>query len=62
MVVIDVFLFHIYSLLYIAIKTSNGTAASPFLNNILTGMENANVGFLGTGIYAFLALYLLWCT
>ena len=49
-------------LLYIAIKTSNGTAASPFLNNILTGMENANVGFLGTGIYAFLALYLLWCT
>jgi len=29
---------------------------------MLIGLENGGAGFIATGLFAFLGLYLLWCT
>eukprot|EP00357_Protocruzia_adherens_P006001 CAMPEP_0115005264 /NCGR_PEP_ID=MMETSP0216-20121206/19751_1 /TAXON_ID=223996 /ORGANISM="Protocruzia adherens, Strain Boccale" /LENGTH=499 /DNA_ID=CAMNT_0002371523 /DNA_START=100 /DNA_END=1599 /DNA_ORIENTATION=+ len=41
---------------------SNGAPAYPFLNNMLIGLDNANLSMLATTLFGFFALYLLWCT
>ena len=43
-------------------KNSKGFPVSPFLNTVLTGLENGNAGFIATTIFGCLSLYLLWCT
>lgn len=50
----------IHILISIVIK-SNGDPLHPFLNNFLIGL-NDGAGFMATGVFAFLSLYLLWCT
>lgn len=40
----------------------NGYPAHSFLNKLLLGLEHGNAGFVGTAVFAFLSLYLLWCT
>ena len=40
----------------------DGFPAHPFFNNLLTGLEEGNAAFLSTAVFAFLALYLLWCS
>jgi len=36
--------------------------AHPFLNKMLSDLLEESAGFIATSIYAFLGLYLLWCT
>ena len=31
------------------------------LNEMFIGLENGNAGFVSTGIFAYLCLYMLWC-
>jgi LMBR1 domain-containing protein 1 len=45
-------------LLYILINT-NGVSATPFLNDILTGLETPGTSFLATIIYCTLTMYLM---
>jgi hypothetical protein len=33
----------------------------PFMNEMLIGLDNSNAGFLSTGIFAYLCLYMIWC-
>jgi len=53
-------LWWIHILLFVVIK-SDGNPVHPFLNDLLIGLEKA-AGFLATSVFAFLSLYLLWCT
>jgi len=39
-----------------------GKPVYPFLNNLLTGLVEANVAFLATAFFAMFCLYLLWAT
>ncbi len=48
-------------MIYIAIRTG-GIPSHPFLNNLLTGLEENNAAFLSTFFFAFFCLYLLFCT
>ncbi len=47
--------------MYIAIKRSGIFPGYPFLNKLLTGLEEANAGFIATFVFAGLCLYLLFC-
>jgi LMBR1 domain-containing protein 1 len=38
-----------------------GRPLVPFLNEMLIGLDNGNAGFLATGIFFYLCLYLVWC-
>lgn len=38
-----------------------GRPLIPFMNELLIGLSNRNAGFLATGIFAYLCLYMLWC-
>lgn len=51
----------LFSLLYFII-IPNGKPIYPFLNNLLTALENNNVGFVATAFFALFCLYLLWAT
>jgi len=33
----------------------------PFMNELLMGLDNGNAGFIATGVFAYLCLYILWC-
>lgn len=33
----------------------------PLMNELLIQLNNSSAGFLATGIYAYLCLYMLWC-
>jgi len=54
-------LFGLNRILFVLAPGWNGFPSSPFLNKILTDLEESGVNFLGTAIFAFLSLYLLWC-
>lgn len=38
-----------------------GRPLVPFLNELLIGLDSGNAGFLATGIFFYLCLYLIWC-
>ena len=48
-------------LVFICIKP-NGIPLNLFLNSFLIDLQNGNAGFIATLVFAFLSLYLLWCT
>lgn len=48
-------------LLYILIKT-DGVSSTPFLNDVLTGLETPGTSFLSTTIYCVLTMYLMLAT
>ena len=52
---------NIFSLLYFIIQINN-QPAYPFLNNLLTGLVEANVSFLATAFFTIFCMYLLWAT
>ena len=57
-IVSAVWLLHI--LLYMLIKNEDNVPVTPFLNEVLTGLQYPGVTFIGTAVYAFLAIYLMY--
>ena len=56
----DVFL-HVFSIFGNIAKGTLGRPLIPFMNELLIGLDNKNAGFLATGIFTYLCLYILWC-
>ena len=54
-------IFWINRILFVLAPGWDDFPSSPFLNKVLTDLEESGVNFLGTAIFAFLSLYLLWC-
>jgi len=50
-----------FRIIFVLAPGWSGFPSSPFLNKVLTDLEESGVNFLGTAIFAFLSLYLLWC-
>lgn len=55
------FVWWLHIIIFVLAPGWSGFPSSPFLNKVLTDLEESGVNFLGTAIFAFLSLYLLWC-
>ena len=53
------FIWFVHIFLFVLIRP-RGNPVHPFLNDFLEGLRSGHVEFLSTGVFACLALYLLW--
>jgi len=53
--------FYVYSTLGNIALGYFGRPLIPFLNELLIKLDEGNAGFLATGIFTYLCLYMIWC-